>query len=179
MSATVDHPRLVKQDPNSIRIFLRLYDQYTNEVLARALQLSDSEQPAEAGKPVDLKFCVEPEYLESAIALGFIPGVLSYRQLDDTTLRAFLDKKAEECKESVTLSSLDNFVSKNLKMDMQDSSAVSRMQSLFVSYHTLLRQNGLLWVMDTSPKVAVHHVLSAIRPKTTVSYTHLTLPTIA
>ena len=37
---------------------------------------------------------------------------------------------------------------------------------MFVSYHTMLSRNGLLWLLKDNQKVGVTHVLSAIRPAT-------------
>ncbi len=62
----------------------------------------------------------------------------TYEELSDSDVRAFLDKKAEASKKTVTLSTLDAVVSKNLRMNMADRSAKSRMESLFVSYTSLL-----------------------------------------
>lgn len=55
-------------------------------------------------------------------------------------------------------------VKKTLLMDMRNSNPCSRMKNLFPDYHTLLRKNGLIWIMDEPEKVAMQHVLSAIRP---------------
>ena len=38
------------------------------------------------------------------------------------------------------------------------------MEALFASYVSLLRRHGLSWVIETKPKTAVAHVLSAVRP---------------
>ena len=64
----------------------------------------------------------------------------------------------------VTLSTLDEVVERMLRMDMSDPGAKSRMESIFLSYYTILRQHGLLRVIKDAPKVAVQHVLSQIRP---------------
>ena len=85
--------------------------------------------------------------------------------MSDKVLRAFLEKNAAESKESISLESLDNLVKKDLHMDMSNREARSRMQSLFVSYHALLRRHGADWVVNDVPKVAVRHVLSAVKPR--------------
>ena len=168
LSTTVDHPRLMKEDPLSIRIFLRRYDAYCNEVRARAEQmvLQGSPSTTEISRPVNLKYCVDTEYLEAAILLKRIEGVSSYDALTDEKLRTFLKTKGEESTDVVTLGSLDILVRDNLRMNMNDNSAKSRMESLFISYIMLLRKHGLVWVQEKNQKVAVGHVLSAIRPLT-------------
>eukprot|EP00177_Eucheuma_denticulatum_P007332 GFKZ01013345.1.p1 GENE.GFKZ01013345.1~~GFKZ01013345.1.p1 ORF type:complete len:218 (+),score=13.70 GFKZ01013345.1:592-1245(+) len=42
----------------------------------------------------------------------------------------------------------------------------SRMLSLVDAYHKLLRRNGLGWLLKENQKVAVLHVLSAVKPRT-------------
>ncbi len=68
-----------------IRVFMRLCDQCENEVRGRALQLSHNLRAVDSVRPVNLKFCVDPEYLESAVSLGFIPNDTTYESLEDET----------------------------------------------------------------------------------------------
>ena len=165
ISTNINHPTLRKHDAESIRIFLRKYDQYVTEIVERSAQYGDVDAAGTA-RPVQLKFCVDSEYLASAIDLGFVDGVDTIEELTDPLLRAYLEKKAETSKETVTLSALDKMVEKHLSMNMSDPSATSRMQGLFISYTTLLRKSGLSWVLKENQKVAVQHVLSAINPTT-------------
>lgn len=164
--SSVDHPRLTKTDATSIRVFLRAYDQYATEVKERAKQLAAKDVVStEVARPVNLKFCVDAEWIESLIALDFLDDVTTYEELSDTRLRAYLDDKAVESKEVVTLDVLDDLVAKELRINMADSNAQSRIENLFISYHTLLRRHGLSWLLTDNQKLAVHHVLSAIRPE--------------
>lgn len=67
-----------------MRKFLRPYDQYNNEVTARAQQLVTTDRmTTEPVQPVKIKFCVDLEYLESVLTFGFIEGVDSYESLTD------------------------------------------------------------------------------------------------
>lgn len=91
---SLDHPRLTEADSQSIRIFLLLYDQYENEVTARAKQTRNQ---------WNYYFCVDVEYLESAIELGFIEA---------QNYEAYHKKKAEESNEAITLDGLDAIVRK-------------------------------------------------------------------
>eukprot|EP00178_Gracilaria_changii_P000257 TRINITY_DN1027_c0_g1_i1.p2 TRINITY_DN1027_c0_g1~~TRINITY_DN1027_c0_g1_i1.p2 ORF type:complete len:1106 (+),score=114.18 TRINITY_DN1027_c0_g1_i1:5972-9289(+) len=50
-------------------------------------------------------------------------------------------------------------------MDMTDTSSRSRMKHLFTCYVSTLRRNGLTWVMKDHPKLAVKHLVSAIKPR--------------
>ena len=119
---------------------------------------------SEASCPVNLKFCLDAEYIQSALSLGFIEGAATYNELSDARLRAYREKKAMSSKSTATLSTLDKLGKEQLWMNMSDRSAISRLQQLLIGYETLLRQSGLLRILDTNQKVAVFHVLSAIRP---------------
>lgn len=166
LSTTVDHLRLVKQDPSSIRNFIRAYDAYVNEVRSRAKQLVLQGAPAttEISRPVNLKYCVDGEYLEAAIILNRIDGVTSFEALSEEKLKTYLDNKAEESTDIVTLGTIDAIVQSNLKMNLQDKSAKSRMETLFISYVMPLRKHEFLWVKERNQKVAVNHVLYAVTP---------------
>lgn len=60
---SLDHPRLVHTDPNSIGTFLKRYDQYYISVLARASQLTSKTLTSESVTLVALKFCVDIKLL--------------------------------------------------------------------------------------------------------------------
>lgn len=47
---------------------------------------------------------------------------------------------------------------------MREVKATSRIQNLFKQYMTILRRNGLPWIINDNQKVAVQHVLSQMRP---------------
>ena len=104
-------------------MFLRMFDAYCNEVRARAEQPMCGGTPSssEISRPVNLKYCMDNEYINAAIILGRIENVSSCDNLHELTLRKYLDKRAEESKEVVTLPMLDEIVNNNLKMDMSDN----------------------------------------------------------
>lgn len=106
------------------------------------------------------------DWVESLIALNFIEDVESYETLEDKTLRKFLEDESKESKEVLSMDILDDIVSKELRTNMSDRNAKSRMRNLFVSYRTILRRHGIEWILEDNEKVAVKHVLSAIRPNT-------------
>lgn len=144
ITSSVDHPRLSKTDATSIRKFLRSYDQYAKEIEERARQhMKDDSFSGEAVTPVHLKFCVDAEWIESLIELGFIDKISSYDDLTDNDLREYLEEKATESKEVLTLERLDKIAANNLRIDMTDINARSRIENLFISYQSLLRRNGL------------------------------------
>ena len=119
---------------------------------------------AEISRPFNLKYCLDAEYLQAAILLKRITNVESYDALTDEQLRVFLENKSKESENTITLASLDKIISNSLRMNMNDRDASSRMEGLFISYIMILRRNGLSWVPEKNQKVAVKHVLTAIRP---------------
>ena len=82
VTASVNHPRLHRTDPESIRTFLKLYDQHKEEVLSGAEQITGAcTTTNEAARPINIKYCVDPDWLESLITLGFIDDVTSIEAL--------------------------------------------------------------------------------------------------
>ena len=65
VATSVSHPRLLRVDAESIRMFLRLNEQYKRKVESRAQQLIVGWITTETVRPVNLKFCVDPEITES------------------------------------------------------------------------------------------------------------------
>lgn len=166
-STAVEHPRLAKTDAASVRLFLRRpNDQYVCIGKERARQIVGQEAiSSEAATPLQMKFCVDAEWLGSLIELHFLPEVPSYDEVNDEQLRDYLSKKAEESKNVETIETLDLIVENELHTDMEDKDARSRIQTLFVSFKSLLRRNRLSWIIKDNGRKAVYHVLSAICPE--------------
>lgn len=82
-------------------------------------------------RPVDLKFCMDVDFLESSIDLGFITNDTSYEDLTDEQVRAFVETRSADSKEVVTLEKLDKIVKNELRTNMKNSNAKARMQDLF------------------------------------------------
>lgn len=162
VSPIVTHPRLKTSDAASIRDFLRAYDKYVHEVTERANQLSVGDE--EVIRPASLKYCMDQDWLESMIESEFIPGAADYETVTENCLRKYLEGKAQESRHVATVESIDKIVEKDLRTEMTDTDARSRMETLFATYLSLLRRNGLSWVIKDNPKVAVRHVCAAIRP---------------
>lgn len=55
----------------------------------------------------------------------------NYKSLEDSTLRNYLESKAPESCDCASLDSLADMIKKELKIDMSDSRATSRMQNTF------------------------------------------------
>lgn len=113
-------------------------------------------------RPVDLKYCIEVDYLESTIELGFIPNAKSFKTITDAKISSFFEGLANESKKVATLAKRDKMVSDELRTDMKNNDATTRMQDLFSKYHDILRMNSLKWIIEDNQKMKVAHVLSAI-----------------
>jgi hypothetical protein len=85
-------------------------------------------------------------------------------KLKEDHITAWLDKHREERTETWSLSNLDFLVSKSLNVKMQEKDIPSRLTTLFADYTTLLRNNGISWVIKEKPKISVGHIVSALRP---------------
>lgn len=107
------------------------------------------------------------EFLESNIALGFISDATDYKTITDDQVRSFLEGRRQASKTTVTLEPLDNIVTDKLRTDMKNNNATARMQDVFTSFQQqfLPVHNALKWINEDKPRVAVQHVLSAIRPQ--------------
>lgn len=83
-------------DPENVRVFLRLHDQCLMEVTTLARQITLYELSTDPVRLVNQSFCVDPEYIESSIALGFIEGVSTEKHLTDEILPSHLKNMAIE-----------------------------------------------------------------------------------
>lgn len=74
-------------DSASLRLSLRLYDQYVRKVQECAWQLIvEGELSHTASQVVGLKYCVDIDWINSLIDLELIKGVESYELLQDYQL---------------------------------------------------------------------------------------------
>lgn len=122
---TVDHPRITVADASSIHFFLSIYDQYVSELQERARELVTQDAvTTEIVNPVNIKFCLGAECLESTVTLGFIDCVTSVDRLTNCRLRKYLDGQAEESKKVVKLSR-NNSASTCVRLRRRQESKIS------------------------------------------------------
>lgn len=117
---------------------------------------------------VPLKFCVDTDWKESMINLGFIDNVMDYDIATDEQLRKYPSKKAEESKDVLETNVFDRLVDEKPQIDMTDTDIRSLIKTLFISYHLLLHRHGLSWFTKERKKVAVFLFFSAFCPKSSV-----------
>lgn len=92
---------------------------------------------------------MDPEWLQSTFTLCLIGNVTAVGDLTEESLRAYLENKARECKERITIEALNSIVEDEIFMEMSDRLAKSRMESLYVSYISLLLRNGPSWMTES------------------------------
>lgn len=112
-----------------------------------------------------LKYCLDQEYLESIVALRFIPGATTYNELEESALCAYLEEESTPSKSTITVDQLDRIVNEELKITMRKDNSVSRIRNFFVTFHIFLRTHGASWVLYDNPKLDVRHITSAIQPE--------------
>lgn len=155
VATSVDHLRLTKTNLTALLAFLLEYDDYTPEVTELVLQITGKDiLLTVVAKPVQIKFCVNSEWLESLIDLNFIKKVTSYDNQTNDQLRKYLESEAEFLKDVVTMDMLDKIVEQSISITMNDKHAKSRIETSLPS-----------WVTQDNVKIAVYHVLSAIHPE--------------
>ena len=165
VALAVTAPKLTNFDAATIRVFLDEYDQYCRTVIARARQCYSHSTSTEAATTMELKFCVDPTYMISLIELDCVKGVSSFEAMTYNQLRNYLDNEAKEDKETMTKEAFTGLITTRLQMDMSHSSATARMKDLFVRYNALLKEHGVSWIKSEHQKLAVSHVVAAIKPK--------------
>lgn len=143
IGVSLDHPGLVHTDPGSIRAFLIKHDQYNHAVLACARQLTYGSLTTEAVTPIDLKYCVDVEFLQANIGLGFLEAN-PHDDLTDDFERAFLEEGGGESKEHINIYQLNKMLAAHLCTNMRNNNAAARMKDLFKSYYALHTRHGLL-----------------------------------
>lgn len=98
------------------QLFFHSCNECVHEVNKRTKPIVQKEfESNDAISSVNSSFCVGPRWLESFIALGFIVNVNSVENLTDQTSWAYLDGKAEESKEIITVDALDDIICKTLR----------------------------------------------------------------
>ena len=152
VTTTIAYPLLKEATAESVHFFLGKYDDYVRELASHASQVTNGSITTEADQPVTLKYCVDQQYVESLLALGFIPGVETYEDLQDADPRSYLETQARASKQAMTIDKLDRFVKADLRINMRDENSVSRTRNLFVSYHALLRTHNVSWVIQKTAK---------------------------
>lgn len=60
--------------------------------------------------PVNLKYCLDSERLESVLALGYLQKATTYDDVEDEELREFLDSEKQERRRTITTNNFDRII---------------------------------------------------------------------
>lgn len=77
---------------------------------------------------------------------------------------SYLDNKAQESKDVVIEADLTIMFQAELRMKMSVKARKGRLKVIIMEYCSLFRTNGIKWVIEKTSKLAIRHVLSAVRP---------------
>jgi hypothetical protein len=158
---SVEYPRLKKLVKQNIRRFLSDREAYTREIAERTSQDGTS-----IGRPVSLRFSIEPSVLHSLVDLRQLGESIDH--ISKSHGYGYRDLAGRTCRcQKRHLVRLWGQVhrGKNLRMNMAEKDVEQRVVMLFVDYMSLLRTNGLAWLTKENPKVAIEHIIEALRPK--------------
>jgi hypothetical protein len=159
--SAVEYPILKRLGKQNIRKFIRERKAYEAEIGERNRQAGVC-----IGTPVSLKFSVDQSALESLIDLRiFGETVGSLSVLTDDLVHTWLDSNQEVKKDTLSASQVKSLVTKQLRISLTEKDPEQRVIMLFTDYTSLLRVNGLSWVIADRPDLAVSHILEAIKPK--------------
>jgi hypothetical protein len=141
--SSVEYPLLKKLGKANIRRFLRDRDAYVREIKER----KDQEGQA-IGKPVSLTFSIEASLIESLVDLRqFGSTIDTVEKVTDVHVQTWLDKHREVNPESLSASQVHDLVVKHLRINLSEKDAEQRIIMLFADYSSLLRVNGLSWLL--------------------------------
>jgi hypothetical protein len=158
--ADIKHPILRRLGKQNIRTFLTERDAYSREIEERSAQENGT-----VGRPVSLKFSVDHPVLESFDELGqFGVDVTKVDLVTDNLLRTWLDKHQEIKKDGLSAAQEQTIVNRSLRINMAERDCEQRIIMLFADYKSLLRCNGMAWLVDENPKLAVSHITDALKP---------------
>lgn len=138
---TIEHPRITTFDPQAFRTVLKEYDKYVREVSERVKQLAqtkyDTDKTLRSFEHESFQFCVFQDTLKAAVELYYINNVKTYKDLNDTKLRAFLESLEEDKNRRKPVSETSKIVYSGPSMSTSILDARARMQKLIIAYRSL------------------------------------------
>lgn len=127
---TVEQPRPTETNTATTQRLLERQDQYVNKLQSRALYIT-SKVDNKGVWPVNLEFCVDFNFFEPLIDLGFIENVALFAKMTDTQILAFLAGRTKKQKEAVIISNSDNIVAEELQTILEDTDSTVKTLFLF------------------------------------------------
>jgi hypothetical protein len=161
LAGAVEYPVLRKLGKQNIRKFLYDRASYVREVEERKKQAGTI-----SGTPVSLSFSIDASLLASLVDLRQLGDEIdSVEKVTDDTVQRWLDAKCEIKKDGLSAAQVLTLVSKKSHINTSEKDPEQRIVMLFTDYSSLLRMHGLSWLIKEHPKVAVWHIMDALKPK--------------
>jgi hypothetical protein len=158
--ANIYYPVLKKLGKQNIRKFLTERHSYVREIEERTTQGNGI-----VGRPVSLTFSVDPSALASLVELGqFGPAVQTVASITDNVLLNWLEKHSDLKKDGISAAQVQALVGRSIRINMSERDTEQRIIMLFADYKSLLRANGMDWLVAENPKMAVNHITDALKP---------------
>jgi hypothetical protein len=160
ITIAIEYPVLRKLGKHSIRRFLKDRAAYVREIKERTNQEDEN-----IGKPVSLSFSIDSSILERLVDLRqFGPNMDSVDKITEDVLQKRLDAHREVMKDTLSAGQMQSIVTKNLRINMLEKDVEQRIIVLFADYSSLMRTNGLSWVIEQNPKVSIGHIVGVLKP---------------
>jgi hypothetical protein len=160
LAGAVEYPVLRKLGKQNVRKFLYDRASYVSEVEERKKQTSTI-----TGTPVSLSFSIDASLLASLVDLRQLGDEIdTVEKVTDNLLQCWLDANCDIKKDGFSAAQVLTLVSKRLRINMSEKDLEQRIVMLFTDYSSLLRMHGLSWLIKEHPKVAVWHIVDALKP---------------
>ena len=138
---------LRKLGKQNIRKFLSDRAAYVREIGERNKQNGEAK-----GTPVSLVFSIDPSLLASLVDLRRLGRQMySVDKVSDAVLQKRLEDNSCAKKDGLSTLQVNAIISKRLRINMTEKDTEQRIVMLFADYTSLLRVNGLLWIIEDSP----------------------------
>jgi len=135
------------------------------EERARYLRLvADARGQGSTMRPVSLVSSVKFELLKALVALKTFPGIQSVDNLKNDILKKWLENQDKVTVDTCSVDELDSAVKKKLFMKMKEPDASMRVMNVFTDYLELLSERKMDSFVEENPKLAILHIVSALRP---------------
>jgi hypothetical protein len=120
----------------------------------------------ENGRPVSLAFSIDAMLLTSLVDLRRLGADIdTVDKVSDKAVQSWLDANCDVKKDGMSLTQVHALISKKLNINMAEKDTEQRIVMLFTDYSSLLRMNGLSWIVKDCPKIAIGHILETLKPK--------------
>jgi hypothetical protein len=161
MFGSADYPVLHKLGKQNIRKFIIAREAYVREIEELNAQVG-----VENGRPVSLAFSIDAMLLTSLVDLRRLGADIdTVDKVSDNAVQSWLDANCDVKKDGMSLAQVHALISKKLNINMAEKDTEQRTVMLFTDYSSLLRMNGLSWIIKDCPKIAIGHILETLKPK--------------